>query len=122
MHDLRTDARRDRFVLTHAATDLASGLVHDDDLVLADASGEQYAGRVVDVYLDEEDTTYVVLLGARLPPEVAARRTDVQDDVRGDAVGRGEDKDEDEDEVLALLDALRRQRGRPGPDGGPTPT
>ena len=119
MHDLRSDARRDRIVLTHAATDLASGLVHDEYLVLADASGEQYAGRVADVYLDEEDTTYVVLLGVRLPPEVAARRTDAsQDDVRGDAVGR----DEDEDEVLALLDALRRQRGRPGPDGGPTPT
>ncbi len=120
VHDRGSGLRRERLVLAHAATGLVGGLSHDDEVVVADAAGEHYAARVVDLYLGDEDTTYVLVIGVRLPPEVAAERVSAGDrEPQAGEVGEVGQVGEVEDaEVLALLDSLRRRRAGPPAGSG----
>lgn len=74
-------------------------LVPGQRVVLRDEEGEYFAGTVVDVH-DEAEESYLVNLGVRLPEEFAMMR-----------LGRQFARSRDDEDVQELLDMLGEARG-----------
>lgn len=83
------------FALAHSDCGLSRGLELDEQVMLVDPDGEFHLATLVDFEFTLEDTTYVLELGVRLPPEAARARLAGSDGQDGTAT------------VLDLLARLR---------------
>jgi hypothetical protein len=101
-------ARRSRVLLVrHNSTALTRGLSIEQEVVLRDAEGDFFAGRVEDVDFEIDDTVYRISVGVRLPEDLALNRLErltVGDD-EGAEVGPL-----DMDRLVMLLGDARRAR------------
>ncbi len=86
----------------HSTTHLVRGLDFGEGVVTRTPDGEYHAAEVIELDFEPEDTIYVLRVGARLPPELAAERLA---DAHLDADTAG---------VHAVVDLLVQLQLRPG--------
>lgn len=68
----RSTRHGDRLRVHHSTTTLRRGLDHGERVVLRTTDGEYHSATVEGLEFELEDTVYAIVVGARLPIEMAA--------------------------------------------------
>ena len=63
-------------VVAHSETTLRRGLEFGEEVVVREAGADFHAAVVVEIAFELDDTLYTLILGTRLPPDLARERLD----------------------------------------------
>jgi len=88
-------------LVAHSQTTLRRGLEFGEEVVVREAGADFHAAVVVEIDFEPDDTLYTLILGTRLPPDLAGERLEGLDPSRHDL---------ELHELVDLLGDVRRLR------------